>query len=344
MKMKILNSYLEELRHHLPLKNRDDVIEEIRSVLMDMIEERNPHPGTEPDEDTIKAVLMEYGPPRKVAQQYGTHQRLIGPQIFPVYLQVLKIVLVVVAALNVLGVIIAIISGSAGDSGFFVTILETIGGLVSSLFTAFGIVTLSFVLIERTTPQQWRIEMDEDWSPDDLAEVEDKKRIKIAELAVEITLGIIFIVLINVYLDRIGIYYLGDTGWVSAPILNENILSYIPWITAYTVLDIGLNLYLIRSGFWDMYATIGKILINVFKIAVMFAIIVGPAIITIDPTAWEALSFDLTLTAQRLSGQMNTVLDVLLGLAIFGLVVDSIRRLVPYFFKKTSTGIKISID
>jgi hypothetical protein len=344
MKMKILNSYLEEIHHNLPSKNRDDVIAEIRSVLMDMIEERNPHPGTEPDEDTIKAVLKEYGPPRKVAQQYSTHQRLIGPQIFPVYMQVLKIVLVVVAALNVLGVIVAIVSGSAADSGFFVTILETLGGLMSSLFTAFGIVTLSFVLIERTTPQQWRIEMDEDWTPDDLKKVEDKQRVKIPELAVEITLGIIFIVLINVYLDRIGIYYLGDAGWVSAPILNENVLRYIPWITAYTVLDIGLNLYLIRSGFWNISASIGKILINVFKIAVMFAIIVGPAIITIDPSAWETLSFDLSITAQTLSGQMNTVLDVLLGLGIFGLVVDSVKRLVPNFFKKPSTGIKISTD
>jgi hypothetical protein len=342
--MKILDSYLEELRHHLPTKNRDDIIAEIRSVLMDMIEERNPQPGSEADEDLIKAVLLEYGPPRKVAQQYNSQQRLIGAQIFPVYLQVLKIVLVVVAALNILGVIVAIVSGSAGDSGFFITILETLGGLMSSLFTAFGIVTLSFILIERTTPQQWQIEIDEDWSPDDLAEVEDKKRIKITELAVEITLGIIFIVLINVYLDRIGIYYLGDSGWVSAPILNDNVLRYIPWITAYTVLDIGLNLYLIRKGFWDMSATIAKILINVFKIAVAFAIIVGPAIITVDPIAWQALNFDLTWNVQRLSGQMNTVLDVLLGLSIFGLVVDSIRRLVSYFFNKTPSGIKIITD
>lgn len=342
--MKILNSYLEELRHHLPLKNRDDVIEEIRSVLMDMIEERNPHPVTEPDEDIIKAVLMEYGPPRKVAQQYSTHQRLIGPQILPVYLQVLKIVLIVVAALNVLGVIVAILSGSAADNGFFITILETLGGLVSSLFTAFGIVTLSFILIERSTPQQWQIEMDEDWSPDDLAKVEDKKRIKIPELAVEITLGIIFILLINVYLDRIGIYYLGDAGWVSAPILNENALRYIPWVTAFSVLEIALNLFLIRKGFWDVYTSTAKVFINLFKMAVFVAIIVGPAIITIDPTAWEALSFDLTLTAQQLSGQMNTVVDVLLGLGVFGLVVDSIKRLVPLFFNKNSTGIKISTD
>jgi hypothetical protein len=210
--MELLNAYLEEIRHHLPLKNRTDIIAEIRSVLMDMIEERNP--GAGPDEATIKAVLKEYGPPRKVAQQYGSQQRLIGPQTFPVYLLVLKIVLIVVAALNIVGVIVAAVSGSFGDNGLFIAILETFGGLISSLFTAFGIVTLSFVLIERFAAEEFQAEIDEDWSPDDLTPVEDKERVKISELAVEITLGIIFIVLINVYLDRVGIYYLADGGWV----------------------------------------------------------------------------------------------------------------------------------
>ena len=342
--MNILNVYLDETRQHLPLNNRDDIIAEIRSVLLDMIEERNPNPGSTPDEATIKAVLSEFGSPRKVAHQYTTHQYLIGPQIFPVYLQVLKIVLIVVAALNIFGVIIAIVSGSATDNGFFISVLETVGGLFSSLFTAFGIVTLSFVLIERFAPQELQAEIEEDWSPDDLKKVEDKQRVSIPELAVEITLGIVFIILINVYLDRIGIYYLTDTGWVSAPILNENILRYIPWITATAVLDIALNLYLIRKGIWDGATTVAKILINVFKIAVLTAIILGPAIIAIDPAAWAALNLDITLTAQRFSQHLNTVLNVLLGLAIFGLIVDSIKRLVQNLTKKDLTRFKINIE
>lgn len=342
--MKLLTIYLEEIRHHLPLKNRDDIIKEIRSLLMDSIEERNPKPGTEPDEATIKAVMADFGAPRKVAQQYGTRAFLIGPQMYPVYLNVLKIVLVIVAALNILGVIIAAVSGSSAESGIFVTLLETVGGLISSLFTAFGIVTLSFSLIERTTPEEWRVEIEKDWSPDDLEKVEDKERVKIHELAIEITMGIVLIVLINVYLDRIGIYYLADGGWASAPILNDNILRYIPWITAYTVFDIGLNLYLIRKGFWDLGSSIAKILINVFKIAVLAAIIIGPAIITISPTAWDALNFDLGSTAQQLTRTINITLDVLLGLAIFGLVVDSIKRIIRSFFNNGQTRITFKAD
>jgi hypothetical protein len=109
-------------------------------------------------------------------------------------------------------------------------------------------------------------------------------------------------------------------------------------------LDIGLNLYLIRQGLWTRSASIAKIILNVFKIAVLFAIIVGPAILTIDAAAWEALNLELGFTAQRLSQQMNTVLDVLLGLAIFGLVVDAIKRLVQYITKKVEPGLKINIE
>ena len=340
--MELLNAYLEEIRHRLPLKNRNDIIAEIRSVLMDMIEERNPN--ADPDEATVRAVLKDFGPPRKVAQQYAAPQRLIGPQMFPVYLLVLRVVLIVVAALNIVGVIVAAVSGSYGESGFFIAILETFGGLISSLFTAFGIVTLSFVLIERFAAEEFQVEFDDDWSPDDLTPVEDKARVKISELAVEITLGIIFIVLINVYLDRIGIYYLADGGWASAPILNDNIRRYIPWLTATTALDIGLNLYLIRQGMWNRSASIAKIILNIFKIAVLVAIIVGPAVLSIDAAAWEALNLELGFTAGRLSQQMNTVLDVLLGLAIFGLVVDSVKRLVRSFFRNTPSKLHIKTE
>ena len=341
--MNILNVYLDETRQHLPLKNRDDIIAEIRSVLMDMIEERNPKPGLTPDETTIEAVLSEFGSPRKVAAQYSTHQYLLGPQIFPIYLQVLKIVLIVVAAVNILGLIIAIISGTSSDNGVLITTLETIGGLFSSLFTTFGIVTLTFVLIERFAPQDWQSEFEDEeaWSTDDLKEKADQKRIKIPSLAAEITLGIFLILLFNVYLDRIGIYFIGETGWVSTPILNDNFLRYIPWITAFIVFEIAINLYLIRKAYWDMSASIAMVINNLFKIGVLVAIIVGPTIITIDPSIMQALNLELNVTAQTLNQQVNTIFNVILGLANLGIAIDTITHLMHIFSLRRQPGYHI---
>ena len=308
---------------------------------MDMIEDRNPHPDQPADEETIKAVLSEFGSPRKVASQFGEHNYLIGPNLFPTYLQVLKIVLIVVAALNLLGLMVTILNPAEVSTGLVETIAQIVSGLFSSLFTAFGIVTLSFAGIERTTPESWKVKIDSDWKPEDLLSVEDRRSVKISELAIEITFTMIFIAIINLFLDRIGIYYLGESGWVSAPVINDNFLRFVPWLTAANVLSILLNLYLIRQGFWDQAATIAKLFINAFSIAISFAIIVGPEIITISSSAWEALNFDIATSAQQLTNILNIVVDVLMGLSIFGLVIESIKLIYHNFIKGHHAQIEI---
>jgi hypothetical protein len=334
--MKYLELYLQEIERRLSTRNRVDILKEIRSTLLDMIEDRNPNPGQAPDEETIKAVLSEYGSPRKVARQYSGHQYLIGPNLFPAYWQVLQIVLIVVAALNVLGLVVTVVSHTGTIAWTFDTFAEMIGGLFSSLFTAFGIVTLSFASVERTTPDTWKVKIEQDWKPDDLLSLEDRKSVKIVEMALEITFTLAFIVLINFFLDKIGIYYLGDSGWVSAPILNSVFTRYVPWITAANVLSILLNLYLIRKGYWDKMSTLGKLGINALTIAINFAILTGPAVIAISESAWAALNFDLSTT-------LNIVLDILLGLSIFGLVVESIKRIYETFIKGSQAHIGIDI-
>jgi hypothetical protein len=342
--MKLVELYLDDIKHHLPPRDRDDILREIRSTLMDMIEDRNPNPGQTPDEALVKEVLTDFGAPRIVARQYGARNYLIGPRFFPIYLQVLKIVLVVVGAVNVLGLVLAVVNQTAIAPNMFEAILEIVGGLFSSLFTAFGIVTLTFAGIERTTSEEIKIEMDEAWSPEDLLKQENTQRVKVTEQAIEITLTIIFLTVLNFFRDKIGIYYLTEAGWSSAPILNENFIRYIPWITAFSVLDIALNLYLIRKGFWDKFAVISKILINALNAALLIAVITGPAIFTISKSAWEALNWDLAITAGELTQGLNTGFDVLLGLAIFGLAVDSIKRLYEGFIKGRGARIEFDTD
>lgn len=338
--MKLIDLYLEEVSHQLPLKNREDILQEIRSTLMDMIEDRQAGSEQEPDEEIVKEVLREFGHPRQVAGQYIQHNYLIGPQIFPTYLWVLKIVLIIAAALNILGVIVAVINQSNLGSTPLDAIAGVVSGLINALFTAFGIVTLSFAGVERTTPKEWKLSVEQAWNPEELLKQRVQERVKVTEMAIEITLSLVFIVILNFFLDRVGIYSLGDTGWISAPVLNENFQRYIPWLTAGAVLDIGLNLYLIRQGFWDKLATIIKVLINAFKIAVNFVILTGPAVITIMASAWQKLNFD-AFTAEGLSRGLNIGLDVVLGLSIFGMVVDSIKRLYGTFIKGKSAKFNI---
>jgi hypothetical protein len=340
--MKYIDLYLQEVERRLPLRNREDILREIRSTLMDMIDDHNPDQDQPADEETIKSVLQEFGSPRQVAQRYSKHNYLIGPNLYPIYLQVLKIVLIIVAGFNVLGLIIAIASQTAVDSNLIEAIAETLAGLFSSLFGAFGMVTLSFAAIERTTSDKLKVKIEQEWKPEDLLKEKDIKRISITELAFEITFTLIFIVVINSFLDRIGIYYLSDGRWVSAPILNENFSRYVPWITTNAALGIFLDLYLIRKGYWDAIATIGKVFINALSIALSFVILTGPEFITVSASALQGLGFASSITAAQLTNILNIVIDVLLGLSIFGLVVESIKRIYESFIKGSHPHIEIS--
>jgi hypothetical protein len=277
-----------------------------------------------------------------VALQYGARNYLIGPRFFPLYILVLKIVLIIVSALHVLGVSVAFISQSGFGTGVWDTIVTIVGGILNTLFMGFGIVTLTFAAIERTTPEEWGEDFEEDWQPEELYEKENQERVKLPELAVDITMNMILIAALNFFFDRIGIYYLTDAGWVSAPILNENFNPFIPWVTAYAVMDIALSIYLIRKEYWDKISSTAKIFINVFKIAVTSAIIALPGIVTVDPTSWQQIFPDAGLTAEGLSQTMNLALDILMGLAIFGLSVDSIKRLYLTFVKGRHSVIEIN--
>jgi hypothetical protein len=177
-----------------------------------------------------------------------------------------------------------------------------------------------------------------------LLKEETRKTVKITELAFEITFTLAFIVLINFFLDKIGLYYFDQSGWVSFPIINENFRRYIPWLTTVNVLSIVLNLYLIRQGYWDKVASLGKLFINIFTIAINFAILTGPEIITITQTALDVMNFDLTITAQEITRVLNIVVEVLMGLSIFGLVVESIKRMYETFIKGSHTRIEIETD
>jgi hypothetical protein len=335
---------LDKVRQHLPPKNREDIVKEIRSTLMDMLEDHNPNPGSAPDDATISAVLKEFGSPRQVARQYGAQNYLIGPRLFPIYEMVLRIILIVVAGANVLGLIVSVISQSGFEGSLAGAIFEIVGGLFSSMFAAFGGVTLIFAVIGHALPDEFDVNFEEEWQPEDLLKHEDDEQVKIAELAIEITVSIIYIALINFFLDKIAIYSLGANGWQSLPIFNENFLRYVPWITAYVIFDIILDLFLIRKGYWSKTLVGLKALTNIFKIAVNFAIITGPAVITIDPAGWQALNFDLSLTAGSLTHYMNLGLDILLGLSIFGLVVDTIKRLYNGFVKGNHASIDIQAE
>ena len=84
--MDLIERYIAEVGRHLPRKQRVDVQTELRSLLQDMVEDRAQTKVEKADEEIVTAVLLEMGPPQKVAASYQSRpEYLIGPQLYPVY-------------------------------------------------------------------------------------------------------------------------------------------------------------------------------------------------------------------------------------------------------------------
>ncbi len=89
--MELVERYLYAVGKKLPMKKRKDIVNELRSLIMDNLDDRAK--GDNPTEDEITQVLMEMGAPAEVAKRYRTGpQWLIGPELFDVYKMVVSIV------------------------------------------------------------------------------------------------------------------------------------------------------------------------------------------------------------------------------------------------------------
>src|ERR1035437_9005109 len=103
MNSNLIDAYVSEIGRRLPRKTRGDIEAEIRSILQDMLDERSQKTGKPVDEEMTLEVLKAYGAPDKVAATYQGERYLIGPRIYPTFMLVLRVVLVVIGVLAAIG-------------------------------------------------------------------------------------------------------------------------------------------------------------------------------------------------------------------------------------------------
>ena len=86
----LVDSYLTEIGRHLPSRMRDDIVSELRSDLTEEFLERAELEDRNPNDVDEREVLLAMGHPVVVASGYKTRRYLIGPELYPAYLQTLR--------------------------------------------------------------------------------------------------------------------------------------------------------------------------------------------------------------------------------------------------------------
>jgi hypothetical protein len=160
--MDLIDRYLSAVGALLPRDQRDDITTELRDVLLNRREEKEAELGRSLTRAEDEALLKAFGHPIAVAGRYGPRQSLIGPDVYPLYVFVLRIVLAVIVGS---GIVTGIVTGAVHPEEIGHAIGVALSIIWTGGFAALGVVTLVFAVIERSPAGRTLFTR---WNPRDL--------------------------------------------------------------------------------------------------------------------------------------------------------------------------------
>lgn len=139
--MRWVESYLAEVERHLNEDGRADILGELRASLEEQIDELAG--AGEPTEAHQKQAINALGHPLKVASSFNGPRYLIGPDLFPTYKQILKLVLLIVAVIQCALLLLAYTT-----TGWHGTLTGIVKSFLDTLLWSSVVVTAIFISLE----------------------------------------------------------------------------------------------------------------------------------------------------------------------------------------------------
>lgn len=279
--MEMIERYIYAVTRELPEKQRDDIEKELRGLIEDMVEELAY--DREVTEKDVEEVLLKLGNPSKLANSYrGYNRYLIGPELLPSYLTVLKIVVAAIAiAMTVLFVIDVIFTPDEMLKHVASNFASFIGGSVQG----FVWVTIIFAIIEYSG---WRkgtfgLEKEGGWKPLDLPHLpEHRIQIKRSDPIASIIVNILCAALFAFAIDLLGVWRLGDSQSTVIPVFNGDVMrGFVPFLFILIALNIFLDIAKLITQKWSFTLIAADIGLSILHIVLAMFIF-------LDPTVWNA--------------------------------------------------------
>lgn len=253
----LVERYIAAVKFWLPANIRDDVAAELAEDIRCEIEEAERAKGRPLTEDEVAAILKARGAPLAVASRYQPQRHLIGPELFPLYVFVLKIV----AVISFIPPVLAWISRLFIDHTAPVPSL--IASPFNSLLVAFAIVTIVFAIIEH---KGINVTDKANWNPKTLRPVIDRNRIRRSDSIGEIVgpmIGIGFFVA----------GYLSQTTYDSGFPPGGSITVAPEWIAFWQIMvalalaEIALGAANLFKPYWSGLRVVAWLVLNLAKTA-----------------------------------------------------------------------------
>jgi hypothetical protein len=144
--MDLLDRYLAAVAALLPKAQRQDIVAELRDLLLCRMEEKEAELGRPLDKAEREAVLKAFGHPIAVAGRFGTPRSLIGPELYPFYVFALKAALILTAVVTGIPAALSVLTGDHGGAAIPARFLSS---FMTTGLTLIGALTLVGAAIER---------------------------------------------------------------------------------------------------------------------------------------------------------------------------------------------------
>ena len=315
--MDLIERYIDAVTELLPDDKQEFAEADLRASINELL-------PPEPTEDDVLEALKKMGNPRVAAGRYSKRKRyLIGPGYFDSYIAMLKLVsmilLFVMAGVTLLNWII-----SPPDGGIVAFFVDLFGGMVNGVLFAAAWVTVIFAALE-----QFEVDVPspyESWSPADLAI--DSSRIPRSDAIASIFFTVIFVALLYFRPELISFYSRSGPGdWTAVPFFELDQLSrFMPLILLSALLQIGLAIWQFIVKRWTFSLASANLVQNAVSVAVTVILLWNRTII--NPDFGNEIARLTRFEAATVNRSLDIGIWVIIGLSIFGFLVDSISAYV----------------
>ena len=326
----LISRYVYAVTRLLPKKTREDVAKELSANIDEMLEARCGE--VTPTETDVRVVLAELGTPDELAQKYDTDpmDHLIGGVYYFKYKIVLRIVFIAALIGSAVACLIGVLFDR--DQSAFETVIEWFAGLPGMIFSAFAVITIVFMILERK-----KISIG-DSSADNLPSIPKKnEKISIADSIVDICFAVFFTVAILGFGDVVPVIAHIKSDGVNATtvaLFNMEAVQamWIP-LVLWTVMTIVRNVVRIIVGRRNMTVFIVTAVTGVISVVCAYLFFISGNVLNHEGMMEVAA---MTGDAQEVIVPFLTNLGLIIfGCVAFGHLVDTITCLV-YALKSKS--------
>jgi len=242
--MELLERYLVQIGRHLPKEDKQDTLNELRSLILENYD--NQLDTDETEQQRIYRVIKEFGMPRDVAIQYRSDSPLLSRDIEPLVFLILKIIAITLPGALILARLIEYFQNtdSVTTMELLLNIAYYIPTIMTTVLSTLAFVYLLFLFIDRNLPLKFKTNKME-FEPNLLPAI-PKGALKVSrfEAIFGIVGGVFFLYLFNYQPGLIAFTYNG----IKEPLLNANFEQLLPLINVSVMISIGINIAFLYKG------------------------------------------------------------------------------------------------